>query len=199
MSQSRGLPSSLTEYVLVWCEDLLQDLPATARTDLARTLSTMHEGGLWLTRLRIQRLAEHASGNYGDADTFVGDLHSERPGYVAMVTQKLSEPDQQTRDEALELLARLPGSPEVVRALDQAVEHDRLSPDERAEVLRRALSNPVLRAPMPAPAAYPELPGDYPESYEDQKRRDPPYELFLTRDCRSRMRPSTSGRHSGSP
>lgn len=43
MPKCHGLPSSLTEYVLVWCEDLLQDLPATARTNLARALSTMHE------------------------------------------------------------------------------------------------------------------------------------------------------------
>lgn len=130
------------------------------------------------TRLRIQRLAEQLSGNYGDANTFVGDLHSERPGYVAMVTQKLSEPDPQTRDEALELPARLPRSPELVRALDQAGKHGRLSPAERAEVLRRALGNPVLADPVPAPAAYPDLPRDYPDSYKDQKRRDPPYELF---------------------
>jgi len=178
VSNSRGLPSSLNEYVLVWCEDLLQDLPTTARTDLARTLSTMYEGGPWPTRLRIQRLAERISGNYGDANTFVGDLHFERPGYVAMITQKLSEPDPRTRDEALELLARLPGSPDLVQALDQADEQGRLSPSERAEVLRRALGNPILPAPVPAPDAYPELPRDYPESYEDQKRRDPPYELF---------------------
>jgi hypothetical protein len=126
VSRSRGLPSSLTEYVLVWCEDLLQDLPTTDRTDLARTLSPMYEGGPWPTRLRIQRLAEQIGGNYGDANTFVGDLHSERPGYVATITQKLSEPDPQTRGEALELLARLPGSLELVRALDRAVEQGRL-------------------------------------------------------------------------
>lgn len=178
MSDSRGLPSSLTEYVLVWCEDLLQDLPTPARTDLARTLSTMYEGGPWPTRLRIQRLAEQISGNYGDANTFVGDLHSERSGYVATITHKLSEPDPQTRNEALELLALLPGSLELVRALDRAVEQGHLSRVEREGVLRRALGNPVLPAPVPAPEAYPELPRDYPESYEDQKRRDPPYELF---------------------
>lgn len=181
MPESRGLPSSLTEYVLVWCEDLLQDLPATARTDLARALSTMHEGGPWPTRLRIQRLAEQVSGKYGGANVFVGELHSERPGFVAMVAQKLSEPDPRTRGEALELLARLPGSPELVGELDQAGKHGRLSPAERAEVLRRALSNPVLPDPVPAPAAYPDLPRDYPESYEEQKRRDPPYEPFLPR------------------
>lgn len=162
----------------MWCEDLLQDVPTTARTDLARTLSTMYEGGPWPTRLRIQRLAEQISGNYGDANTFVGDLHSERSGYVATITQKLSGPDPQTRDEALELLARLPGSLELVRALDRAVEQGRLFRVERGDVLRRALGNPVLPAPVPAPEAYPELPRDYPESYEDQKRRDPPYELF---------------------
>jgi hypothetical protein len=184
--ESRGLPSSLTEYVLVWCEDLLQDLPATARTDLARALSTMHEGGPWPTRLRIQRLAEQASGKYGGANVFVGELHSERPGFVAMVAQKLSEPDPQTRGEALELLGRPPGSPELVRALDQAGKHGRLSPAERAEVLRRALSNPVLPDPVPAPAAYPDLPRDYPESYEEQKRRDPPYELILPRPAQTK-------------
>jgi hypothetical protein len=178
MSECRGLPSSLTEYVLVWCEDLLQELPVTARTDLARALSTMHEGGPWPTRLRIQRLAEQVSGKYGGANVFVGELHFERPGYVAMVAQKLSEPDSQARGEALELLARLPGSPELVDALDQATEQGLLSAAERADVLARALSNPVLPAPVPAPAGYPDLPRDYPESYEEQKRRDPPYELF---------------------
>ena len=188
MSDNEGLPSSLAEYVLVWCEDLLQDLPTPARTDLARTLSTMYEGGPWPTRLHIQRLAEQISGKYGDANTFVGDLHSERPGYVATITQKLSEPDPQIRDEALELLARLPGSPELVRALDEAGRQGRLSHSERAEVLRRALSNPVLPAPRPAPDAYQELPRGYPESYEDQKRRDPPYELFRpTPDQRKNM------------
>jgi hypothetical protein len=116
---SRGLPSSLTEDILVWRKDLLQDLPTTARTDLARTLSTMHEGGLWPIRLRIQRLAEKISGDY-DTNTFVRDLHSERPGYVTTITQGLSEPDPQTRNEALELRAPLPGSPQLVRGLVQA-------------------------------------------------------------------------------
>jgi hypothetical protein len=34
---------------------------------------------------------------------------------------------------------------------------------------------------VPAPAAYPDLPRDYPESNEEQRRLDPPYELFLPR------------------
>jgi hypothetical protein len=72
VSDSRRLPRSLTEYVLVWCEDLLQDLLATARTDLACTLSTMNERGPWPTRLRIQHLAEELSGYCGDANAFVG-------------------------------------------------------------------------------------------------------------------------------
>lgn len=108
-----------------------------------------------------------------DANTFVGDLHSERPGYVATITQKLSEPDPQSRDEALELLARLPGSPELVRALSQASDQGHISAAERAEFLTRALSNPVLPAPVPAPEASPDLPRNDPESYEDQERRDP--------------------------
>lgn len=58
----------------------------------------MYKGGPSLTRLRIQPLAEQLSGNYGDANTFVDDLHSECPGYVATITQRLSEPDPQTRD-----------------------------------------------------------------------------------------------------
>lgn len=109
---------------------------------------------------------------------FVGELHSERPGYVGMVAQELSEPDQKIRGEALELLARRLGSPEHVPALDQAGKHGRLSPTERAKVLRRALSNPVLPDPVPAPADYPDLPRDYPESYQEQKRRDPLYKPF---------------------
>jgi hypothetical protein len=92
VSDSRGLTSSVSEYVLVLRKDLLQDLPATARADLARTLSTMYEGGPWPTRLRIQRLAEQMSGNHGDANTFVGDLHSERRGYVATITGCASSP-----------------------------------------------------------------------------------------------------------
>ena len=114
---------------------------------IARTLSTMYKGGPWPTRLRIQRLAEQISGDYEDANTFVGDLHSERPSYVATITQNLSEPDQQTRDEAPELLARLQGSPELVRALDQAGEQGRPSPSERPKVLWRALSHPISACP----------------------------------------------------
>lgn len=34
---------------------------------------------------------------------------------------------------------------------------------------------------MAAPSAYPDLPQDYPEPYEEQKTQDPPYELFLPR------------------
>lgn len=120
--------------------------PDPARTDLTRTLSTMYGGGPWPIRLPIPRLAEQTSGNCGDVNTFVGDPHSEPPGYVATITQKLSEHDPQTRDEALELLARLPGLLELVRALDQAGGHDRLSPAETAEDLRRALSNARRRA-----------------------------------------------------
>ena len=78
----------------------------------------------------------------------------------------------------LELLARLPGSPDLVEAPDQAAERGLLSAAERADVLGRALRNPVLPAPVPAPAAYSDLPRDYPESYEDQKRQDPSYVLF---------------------
>lgn len=74
----------------------------------------------------------------------MGDLHCERPGYVATIMQKLSEPDPQTRDEALELLARLPGSAELGQALDQG----HLSPATRTEVLHRALSNPILPVPL---------------------------------------------------
>jgi len=58
MSESRSLPASLTEYVLVRCKDLLRDLPAFGRRDLARASSTMREGGPWPTRLRIWCLAE---------------------------------------------------------------------------------------------------------------------------------------------
>lgn len=137
MSDSRSLPSSLTEYVLIWCEDLLQDLPATVRTDLARTLSTRYGGGPWPARLRIQRLAEQLSGN---ANTFVGDLHSECHGYVTKALQKLRDSNYQARDEALELLARLSGSLELGEALDQA-EQALLSDVDRADVLGRALSN----------------------------------------------------------
>lgn len=60
MPESRGLPTSLTEYDLVWSDDLLQDLLATARTNLARAVSMMYEGGPWPTHLRIQRLAEQS-------------------------------------------------------------------------------------------------------------------------------------------
>lgn len=58
----------------------------------------------------------------------MGDLQSESPCYGAMATQNLSEPDQQTRNGGLELLARPRGSQALVQALDQAGEEGRLPP-----------------------------------------------------------------------
>jgi hypothetical protein len=69
-----GFPTSLAEYVQVWCADLLVSLTPEQRDDLVQGLAMMDEGGPWLSRLSIQRLAEQRSGRYGDSDVFLGDL-----------------------------------------------------------------------------------------------------------------------------
>jgi hypothetical protein len=181
MTPPSSVPSSLSDYVLVWCADLLAGLAPGRRRDLLQSVAMMYEGGPWPSRLHIQRLAEQMSGEYGGADVFIGDLVAQTPGYVAGIVIGLSDDDPDVREDARRRLTHQPGTPELVAMIEQATAEGHLTSEQRATILASATSNPVLPEPKEAPPQYPALPPDYPESYAEKIERDPPYEVFTPR------------------
>ena len=181
-----SVPSSLSDYVLVWCADLLEDLEPELRRDLLQNVAMMYEGGPWPSRLHIQRLAEQMSGRYGGADVFIGDLLAQTPAYVAGIVDRLGDDDPDVREDARRRLAHQPGTPELVAMIEQATAEGHLTSEQRATILAGATSNPVLPEPKEAPPQYPALPPDHPESYAEMLERDPPYEAFTPRPDQQR-------------
>jgi hypothetical protein len=186
MTPPPSVPSSLSDYVLVWCADLLEGLEPERCRDLLQSVAMMYEGGPWPSRLDIQRLAEQMSGEYGGADVFIGDLVAQTPGYVAGMVIGLSDDDPDVREDARRRLAHQPGTPELVAMIEQATIEGHLTSEQRATILASATSNPVLPEPKEAPPQYPALPPDYPESYAERIERDPPYEVFTPRPDQAR-------------
>jgi hypothetical protein len=186
MTPPPSVPSSLSDYVLVWCADLLAGLAPSRRRDLLQNVAMMYEGGPWPSRLDIQRLAEQMSGEYGGADVFIGDLVAQTPGYVAGMVIGLSDDDPDVREDARRRLAHQPGTPELVAMIEQATAEGHLTSEQRSTILASATSNPVLPEPKEAPPQYPALPPDYPESYAEKIKRDPPYEVFTSRPDQAR-------------
>jgi hypothetical protein len=186
MTPPPSVPSSLSDYVLVWCADLLAGLAPGRRRDLLQSVAMMYEGGPWPGRLHIQRLAEQMSGEYGGADVFIGDLLAQTPDYVDGIVSRLSDDDADVREDARRRLAHQPGTPELVAMIEQAAAEGHLTSEQRATILAGATSNPVLPEPKEAPLQYPALPPDYPESYAERIERDPPYEVFTPRPDQAR-------------
>jgi hypothetical protein len=184
MPLAPGFPTDFTEYLTVWCADLLEDLDDEQRRMLADSLIMMYEGGPWPDRLYVQRLAEQVRGII-DAETSSGDSDLRRSG-VSGIVARLSSPDVEHR-WVVEQLSRLQGTPELVGAVTEALRLELISPIEHELILETALSRPILPEPIPAPAEYPPLPPDHPESYEEYRLRDPGYQPVPPLDADKRV------------
>ena len=174
MPLAPGFPTNFTEYLTVWCADLLEGLDDEQRRVLENSLIMMYEGGPWPDRFRIQRLAEQLRGVV-DAETAIGELDLRRSGGVSGVIARLNSPDVE-HQWVIEQLSRLQGTPQLVDAVTEACRVGLISPIERELILETTLSRPILPEPIPAPAEYPPLPPDHPESYEEYRVRDPGYQ-----------------------
>jgi hypothetical protein len=89
---------------------------------------------------------------------------------------RLHEPDLE-HEWVVTQLSRLPGSIELVAAVDEAVTEGSLSPLDRELILGAALSRAILPEPISAPPAYPPPPPDHPESYDEYRQHNPGYEV----------------------
>ena len=175
MPLSPGFPTDFTEYLTVWCADLLEGLDDEQRRSLQEVFATSYEGGPWPDRLHIQRLAEQTLGLF-DADTAVGEWSSRHDGVAGVIARLHSR--EVEHEWVVEQLARLPGSSELVIAVNAACQEGLLSLLERDLILEAALSRPILPEPIPAPSKYPPIPADHPESYEEFRLRDPGYQVL---------------------
>jgi hypothetical protein len=171
-----GFPTSLGEYVTVWCADLLEPLTQDQRDDFLRGLAMGDEGGPWPSRLDIQRLVEHRCTPHAKATDMLGDLLERFADGIAATIGRLHDPAPGMREIAVTQLHQLPGTRELVDAVDAEFRSGTLTTGERDSILTAALSRPILPEPIPAPSMFPELPPDHPESWEEKNRRDPPYE-----------------------
>ncbi len=149
------LPRSLSEYLDVWCADLLAPLGPTERSSFLNAVLSSHGKGPWPTRLEVQRLVEISRG-LATHDAVVGELLGSRAGGIDAVLVRLADPDR--RATALGQLGQLAATPAMVAKVTAAQRAGLLSATERAEVLTRALRHPLLPEPIPAPAHLPALP-----------------------------------------
>ncbi|WP_159499675.1 hypothetical protein [Microbacterium sp. 18062] len=168
MPYAPGFPTDFTEYVLVWCADLLEPLDVGERRLLLDGLTLMYTGGPWPDRLQIQRLVEQMDGRY-DPESFIGELEIRSGGGIAGAVDRLRDP--RLREYALSELRRYPGTPGLVVAVNAQVDAGVLSEQERNDILTSAINAPVLPGPIPAPEGCPPLPEDHPESFEDLRAR----------------------------
>ncbi|MDP5226454.1 MULTISPECIES: hypothetical protein [Arthrobacter] len=185
MVTSDGLPESLTEYLKVWCADLLGRVDTGSRKHIIDAACMSYEGGPWPRRLMIQRHVEISQGILS-TEAWLGLVTHDLAGGVPGAIHRLST---ENRVAAVEQLSRMPGTPELVAGVNAASARGELSSQERVETLRRALAQPPAPAEIPLPGHLRPVPADYPESFEEWKRRDPPYELVLDSEPAPRIRP----------
>lgn len=169
------LPSSLGEYISVWCADLLKGLTPAQRESIVAAAAFSYEGGPWPRRLRIQRLAEEAAGLI-TADSVLGELTAMYGHGVEGMLAAIDDPEfPSSREDLIAQLSRHPGTDELIPKVTTAHRDGVLSDMEFQQICRAALEAPLLPEPIPAPPEFPDLPQDYPESFEEFRRRDPPY------------------------
>lgn len=180
MVTSAGLPESLTEFLDLWCEDLLRPLGDEARRRVVNDVHLMCEGGIpWPTRLHVQRMAEVASGRITE-EALQGELIDLHDGGVEGALTRLRDPD--LHGAAVHELARLQPSVEMVRKVTVACRRGDLTEDERVRVLDHAMRLPVLPPAVPLPRHLVPVPPGHPVAA-----------------CRSRVHAVGLGRHAARP
>lgn len=182
------LPSSLAEYLDVWCADLLDPLTAPQRDQVRILVESSYSGGPWPPRLMVQRMCELNAG-FIDIDAFVGEVTT-RWGYsIEDAVKLLSAADCNDRANAIVLLGRYPDTTELVEKVTAAYHAGTLTDAEFNTVCTAALRRPLLPPALPPPAHLPLLPADYPESYADFRRREPDFTSLSAEDTPRRRLP----------
>lgn len=175
-SRAHGqVPSSLEEYVNVWCADLLEGLTPAQRGSILTAVAFNYQGGPWPRRLRIQRLAEQAAGLI-TGDSVLGEITAMHGHGVDGMLAAINDPNfPSSRANLIAQLGRHPRTDELIPEVTAAHSNGVLSDTEFQQICSAALAAPLLPEPIAAPAEFPDLPQDYPESFEEYRRRDPPY------------------------
>lgn len=166
---ARSLPRSLSEYLLVWCADLLSPMSATQRQSLLDTIHLTYIGGPWPTRLLLQRLAEQVVGTIS-AEAAIGEVVATYgPSIDDTIEALTSGDDEISRSDLITLLARNPATTDLIPKVTAALHAGALTENEYFAICTQALHAPLLPDPIPAPPEFPELPHDYPESHEGHR------------------------------
>ena len=173
MATADNLPQSFTEYLTVWCADLLAPLDDEHKRSVISTLAMGYEGGPYPARLTVQRTVEvHRGIITGDAA--IGEIFTRIPAGVGSLIRDLADPKQ--RHSAFQMLSVYPDTTELVAAVNGAVDDGLLDDTDRDDILTTALRTTHLPLPIPLPDHLRPLPPDHPESYDDYRRRDPGYQ-----------------------
>jgi hypothetical protein len=167
MPTAEGLPEDLTEYLQVWCADLLRSLGPERRESFVNDMHAMWSGGPFPDRLTVQRCVEITLGVI-TADASMGETLEEYGG-ADLALQHLNDPDME-RGHALQQLGQVLATPDNVAKIKTAQARGDLSAEECATVLTSALRQPILPDPIPPPPGLPPIPEDYPESWEEFQR-----------------------------
>lgn len=154
-----GLPEDFTEYLEVWCADLLAPLGPLQRERLIDRIELMYTGGPWPDRWQIQRQVEVTRGIL-TADAAIGLILVRDSGGLAGAIERLAGP---LHDAAVRQLSQMPGTVELVAAVGTARRRGLISDAERDHILAAAVAQPIAPEPRPLPAHLRPLPPGYPE------------------------------------
>lgn len=177
LDESAGidLPQSLTEYILIWCADLLRDLSAAQRQMLLKSILMGYEGGPWPRRLHIQRLAEQIGGTI-DVDAVTAEIATTYGPNLDETVKHLAnaEDSHMSRHDLITHLARHLTIGGLLSRVTAAHDAGVLNFEEFIDIYTHARSMRVLPPPKDPPPEFPAVPADFPESYEEYRRREPP-------------------------
>ena len=162
------LPESLTEFLEIWCADLLAPLNGQERDSFLRTARGVYAEGPYPSRLDVQRHVEIARGII-TGDAAAGALIAETPSGVRSLTAQLADPDRTAY--AVRMLSAYPYTDELLPAVDEAFSAGLLTGEQRVEILSAALKAPPLPPPADLPAGLMPVPSGYPRALAHSRER----------------------------
>lgn len=108
------------------------------------------------------------------SDAIVGEITALYGHSVDKMLEHLDDPDYPaSRENLIQQLGRHPYTDELIPKVDAALKAGAVAPSEHQDICDRALRAPLLPALVPAPLQFPDLPRDYPESFDECRRRYP--------------------------
>jgi len=173
LATADNLPESFTEYLTVWCADLLAPLDDDHKRSIINTLAMGYEGGPYPARLTVQRTVEVHRGII-TGDTAVGEIFRSLSFGASPFIYQLAEPHR--RDYAIQMLSAYPDTTELIGLVNTAVDDGLLDDTEHDTILTTALHATHLPPPIPLPDHLTPLPADHPESSEAHHRRSSGYQ-----------------------